>query len=184
MIPFTTIWQRASYSRRYRIVLTGPNLRGRRRQREWRRWSGRGLLGVFNLSDTLLKRLMVRIVDRINRAEVRPAFLDILNALDSCYLLLEIEGDDGGTWLYLIQNCQLQEKPLAEAKSLSFREKHFYLSMPDWTLYDILLKQMTPAEAVAYAQWGGSAEAHPSWVFLSSSKVFEMLQLAVSLEGR
>ena len=133
------------------------------------------------MTDTLLGKLMDRIVQRISSRQMRPVFYEILAALDECYVLIDVSGDDGGQWLYLVWDGTLQEKPLMELESALFRERHFTILIPDWTLYDILLKQMTPIEASAYASWGGTEAAHPSWVYLRSAKFFELLQAAVDL---
>ena len=134
------------------------------------------------MADTLLKKLLDRVVGRVNRGDMRRVFYEILEALEGCYLLVDVEGDDGGSFLYLVEGGCMEERPLEERQQECFRQKHFYLAMPDWTLYDLLLKQMSPAEAVAYATWGGTAEAHPALVFRRSERFFELIQVAVSLE--
>ena len=134
------------------------------------------------MADTLLKKLLDRVISRVNRGDMRRVFYDVLEALEGCYALINVEGDDGGSYLYLVQGGCMDECPLEESKTETFRQKHFYLSMPDWTLYDLLLKQMSPAEAVAYATWGGTADAHPALVFRRSERFFELIQTAVSLE--
>ena len=134
------------------------------------------------MAATLLKKLMDRLVERISRKDMRGAFYDILEALDGCYVLLEVSGDDGGTWLYkVVEASRLAECALEEREGQAFRERHFYIGMPDYILYDILLKEMTPGEAAAYAQWGGTASSHPSWVYLKSQRFFDLLQTAVDL---
>lgn len=134
------------------------------------------------MADTLLKKLLDRIVGKVNRQEVRPVFYDVLEALEGCYALINIEGDDGGSYLYLVRGGCMDERPFEESKTETFRQRHFYLSLPDWALYDLLLKEMSPAEAVAYATWGGTAEAHPALVFRRSERFFELIQAAMSLE--
>lgn len=134
------------------------------------------------MADTLLKRLLDRVVGRVNRGDMRRIFYDVLEALDECYALINVEGDDGGSYLYLVHDGCMEERPFEESKTETFRQKHFYLSLPDWTLYDLLLKQMSPAEAVAYSTWGGTADAHPALVFRRSERFFELIQAAVSLE--
>ena len=134
------------------------------------------------MADTLLKKLLDRVVGRVNRGDMRRIFYDVLEALDECFALINVEGDDGGSYLYLVHGGCMEERPLEESKQECFRQRHFYLSMPDWCLYDLLLKQMSPAEAAAYSIWGGTAGANPALVLNRSERFFELIQAAVSLE--
>lgn len=131
--------------------------------------------------DTLLKKLMDKTLLRVSKREVQPIFYDILQALEGGYILVEVSGDDGGTWLYLARDDGLYEAPLSEMATPAFKRRHFFISMPDSVLYDVLLKDITPAQAVAYSSWGGTEETHPSWTYLRSSKFFQLIQAAVSL---
>lgn len=130
------------------------------------------------MAETLLGRLINRTVQKTNSRQLRPIFTDLLEALDGTYLLLEIRGDDGGVWLFLIQDGQLLSRALEEAESADFKHRYLYFALPDWLMYDLLLKSKTPSEAMAYAEFGGTANSHPSWVRLKGSKLLELIQMA------
>ncbi|MFQ5861466.1 MAG: hypothetical protein ACE5IG_07970 [Dehalococcoidia bacterium] len=129
----------------------------------------------------LLKRLIAEgFVRRVTAPDADPQLLELFRGLADTYVLLDIEGSDGGKWLYQVEmaggRVRIEERDLQETETEAYRAKHFILALPDWVIYDVLLGDMTVQEAMDHAAWGGSLMAHPAWTYLKIGELLEAFE--------
>jgi len=129
-------------------------------------------------SEPLLKRLIREgFIAQVSKPGLHSDLKELFNSLSGTYFYVNIEGKDGGNWLYKIvaQNgrVRIDERALSELDSPEYRDSHFILALPDWVIYDALLGEMALEEALDHASWGGGLASHPTWTFLKMSTLLE-----------
>jgi len=137
-------------------------------------------------TEPLIKRLIREgFINQVSKPNLHPDLVGLFKGLSGTYFYVNIEGDDGGNWLYKVNAeadpIAIEERDSAELDSEEYRSNHFVLALPDWVLYDALIGEIPLEEALDHASWGGGFASHPTWTFL---KMSDMLQQFESLLDR
>ena len=131
--------------------------------------------------EPLLKRLIREgFIAQVSKPGLHPDLMEVFKGLSGAYFYVNIDGSDGGNWLYMINvqggRVSIEERDLGELDSPEYRDNHFILALPDWAIYDALLGDMPLEEAMDHASWGGSFASHPTWTFLKMSFLLEQFE--------
>ena len=132
-------------------------------------------------SETLMKRLIrAGFINQVSMPGLHPDLMEFFQGVAGSYVYLNIDGSDGGKWLYriLVQDgvVRIDEQDLDKLESQEYEDSHFILALADWVIYDALLGEMTLEEAMDHASWGGSFASHPTWTFLKMSSLLEQFE--------
>lgn len=131
--------------------------------------------------EPLLKRLIREgFIVQVSKPDLHPDLLDVFKSLSDAYFYVNIDGPDGGNWLYKIKaqdnGVRIEERDLSELNCDAYRDNHFILALPDWVIYDALLGDMALEDAMDHASWGGSFTSHPTWTFLKMSFLLQQFE--------